>query len=300
MILIFSNNQEITTNEVIKWLIALGKPFIRVHEDEFFEIKVINRKIFLSSESNNFFIDDISSVWYRRGGLNFKCFNYENEAVNTHMQEVQFWLEDYVYKTLESRKHINKQSNASVNKLIVLQKAVALGLNVPNYFLAENTDDVVLNKTITKSFSEDMYLVKIFENVNAIGYTSVIAEKTKKDFYPTFFQEKVEKDFEIRCFYLDGKIWSIAIMSQNDDQTKTDFRKYNKTKPNRNVRYNLPKEVGNKLDLLMKSVDLNCGSIDLIKSGKEFYFLEINPVGQFTGVSFKCNYNLEKEIAMYL
>ncbi len=55
-----------------------------------------------------------------------------------------------------------------------------------------------------------------------------------------------------------------------------------------------------KIDLLMKSFDLNCGSLDFIKSGNEFYFLEINPIGQFLGLSFKCNYNLEIEIANYL
>jgi ATP-GRASP peptide maturase of grasp-with-spasm system len=198
------------------------------------------------------------------------------------------------------QKNINKESNASVNKLIVLEKAKQLGLKVPIYYLAENTLEVILDETITKSFSEDMYFENIFENVNAIGYTAVIDKKVKNNFYPTFFQEKVEKDFEIRSFYLDNKIWSVAIISQNDDQTKTDFRKYNKTKPNRNICYNLPKEIEEKIDLLMKSLDLNCGSIDLIKSGNDFYFLEINPVGQFLGVSFKCNYNLEKEIAIYL
>jgi hypothetical protein len=104
MILIFSENQEITTNEVIKWLIALEKEFICVHENEFFEIKVINKKIFLQSERNCFFIDDISSVWLRRGGLLFKRLKYENKAIDIHMNDVQYWLEDYVRKTIESKK----------------------------------------------------------------------------------------------------------------------------------------------------------------------------------------------------
>lgn len=300
MILIFSNNYEPTTNEVIRWLLALGKDFIRVDENEFFAINVINKKIFLESERNSFFLDDISSVWFRRGRLVFKRLQFKNNAINKHMTEMQFWLEDFVRKTLDSKKHINKESKASVNKLLVLQKAKESGLKVPDYFLAENTNDVILNKTITKSFSEDMYLTNMFEGFNAIGYTEIVKEKVKNNFYPTFFQEKLEKDFEIRCFYLNGKIWSIAIMSQRDEQTKTDFRKYNNVRPNRNVRYNLPKDIEEKLDLLMKAVDLNCGSIDLIKSGDDFYFLEINPVGQFSGVSTKCNYNLEKEIANYL
>lgn len=300
MILIVSRNQEITTNEVIKRLISMNKSFIRVNEDEIFEIDVINKKIFLKSDKNSFYLDDITSVWYRRGGIKFKNLIYENQAINQHMNEVQYWLEDYILKTLESKRTINKQTNASVNKLLVLQKAKDIGLKVPDYYLATNTDAVVLNKTITKTFSEDLYLPNIFQNTEAFSHTSVITEFNKKDFYPSFFQEKIEKDFEIRSFYFNGKIWSFAIFSQNDEQTKVDYRKYNKTKPNRNVRYNLPKEIEEKIDLLMKSFDLNCGSLDFMKSGNDFYFLEINPVGQFIGLSFLTNSNLDIEIANYL
>ncbi|WP_228414336.1 hypothetical protein [Chryseobacterium sp. CH21] len=115
-----------------------------------------------------------------------------------------------------------------------------------------------------------------------------------------FFQEKIEKDFEIRTFYLNGHCWSMAIFSQNDEQTKTDFRKYNKKKPNRNVPYLLPKHIEDKIELLMKSLDINCGSLDFIKAGEKYYFLEINPIGQFSSLSRTCNYALEQKLAEYL
>jgi glutathione synthase/RimK-type ligase-like ATP-grasp enzyme len=92
----------------------------------------------------------------------------------------------------------------------------------------------------------------------------------------------------------------MAIFSQNDDQTKTDFRKYNNEKPNRNIRYSLPKDVEDKVQKLMQVLDLNCGSLDFIKSGDLYYFLEVNPVGQFANVAYHCNYPLFKKIADYL
>jgi ATP-GRASP peptide maturase of grasp-with-spasm system len=300
MILIISNNGETTTTKVIKNLFKMGKPFIRIHEDEFFDIKTDKKRIFLVSEKNKFFLDEITSVWYRRGGLKFKRLCYNNDSINTHMDETQHWLEDYIIKTLESKKTINKQSNSHVNKLLVLDKAKEVGLNVPKYFLAENTNDVVVNKTITKALTENVILDTISKNSDAIIYTSIIEEKEDEDFFITFFQEKIDKDFEIRSFYLDGRIWSTAIISQNDEQTRTDFRKYNYNKPNRNVRYQLPKNIEEKIHQLMQSLDLSCGSIDFIKSGDNFFFLEVNPVGQFYGLSTMCNYSLEKEIAEYL
>lgn len=300
MILIISNNGDSTTTKVIKYLSEMGKKFIRVHEDEFFEIKTDKKRIYLISDRNNFFPDEIASTWYRRGGLKFKRLSYENNAVNHHMDEHQHWLEDYVIKTLESKKSINKQSNNHVNKLLVLEQAKKIGLNVPEYFLAENTDEVIIHETITKPITENVILDSVDKNFNGIIYTSVVQEKEKEKFFITFFQEKIEKDFEIRSFYLDGKMWSTAIISQNDEQTKTDFRKYNYKNPNRKVSYQLPEDIEEKTHQLMRSLGLSCGSIDFIKNGDIFYFLEVNPTGQFIGLSDICNYSLEKEIAQYL
>ncbi|RKE71997.1 grasp-with-spasm system ATP-grasp peptide maturase [Chryseobacterium sp. AG363] len=300
MILILSTNQETTTNEVIKWLKALKKAFIRVHEDEIFDIKVCKNRIFLQSQRNNFFIEDITSVWYRRGGLQFIRKEYNNPSINAYMNETQYWLEDYVIKLLEAKKHINKQSNSHLNKLFVLDQAKKAGLKVPEYYLAENTDQLIVNKTITKSIAENIILKSVGNFPEGILYTSLVTEKEKKNFFITFFQEMIEKDFEVRAFYLNGKIWSTAIFSQNDKKTQIDHRKYNHETPNRNVRYNLSKEIEEKIHILMLQLDINCGSLDFIKTKNDFYFLEINPVGQFLGLSAICNYLLEKEIAEYL
>jgi glutathione synthase/RimK-type ligase-like ATP-grasp enzyme len=50
----------------------------------------------------------------------------------------------------------------------------------------------------------------------------------------------------------------------------------------------------------MNKLQLNCGTIDILKSGKEFYFLEINPLGQFQEVSYFGKYEIEKYIAEIL
>ena len=51
----------------------------------------------------------------------------------------------------------------------------------------------------------------------------------------------------------------------------------------------------------MAVLGLNCASIDLIFDDKDnYYFLEINPVGQFEFLSSACNYNIEAVIANWL
>ena len=51
----------------------------------------------------------------------------------------------------------------------------------------------------------------------------------------------------------------------------------------------------------MKLLGLISGSIDLILSNnKDYYFLEVNPEGQYDWVSVFGGYNLDKKIAKYM
>jgi len=142
-------------------------------------------------------------------------------------------------------------------------------------------------------------------NINnniAVSYTRVIDDDDigENDFFPSYIQEYIEKKYELRIFFIETEFWAMAIFSQNDDQTKTDFRNYNHSKPNRNIPYVLPKELEEKLIRLSKKTGVNCGSIDMIVTkNDEYIFLEINPIGQFGMVSNPCNYYLHERIALF-
>lgn len=114
-------------------------------------------------------------------------------------------------------------------------------------------------------------------------------------------QEKIDKAYELRIFYLCGEIFGMAIFSQSIDQTRVDFRKYNWEKPNRYEPVSVPKELKDKIKLLMNVLKLNTGSLDFIKAKDgNYYFLEINPTGQFGMMEGPCNYPLHKRVAQVL
>ena len=51
----------------------------------------------------------------------------------------------------------------------------------------------------------------------------------------------------------------------------------------------------------MKRLDYQVGLIDLIKGiDNNYYFLEVNPSGQYSDMSEYCNLYLEKKVATYL
>ncbi|MBK7652698.1 MAG: hypothetical protein IPJ20_20805 [Flammeovirgaceae bacterium] len=114
-------------------------------------------------------------------------------------------------------------------------------------------------------------------------------------------QRNIKKRYELRVFYFDSKFFSMVMFSQNEHQTSIDFRRYDFTNPTRWVPYKLPFQIEEKLDKLMRTLHLNSGSIDLIYGADlEYYFLEVNPVGQYAMVSDACNYYLDKLICDFL
>src|SRR5262249_7689684 len=158
---------------------------------------------------------------------------------------------------------------------------------------------------ITKSMSDGVYLFESEEKRKGyFTYTEVLTKESIEGYpekiSPSFMQNKIEKQYEVRVFYLDGRCFAWAIFSQSDNQTRTDYRKYNGQKPNRVVPYVLPEHLIKKLSDLFKKIGLNTGSVDLmVDLQNNYYFLEINPVGQFGVLSQVTNYQLEAEIAKW-
>jgi len=204
--------------------------------------------------------------------------------------------------------YLKIEPNSQVNKLQILRKAQEVGLNIPATVITNNKETVVTflkehEIIITKPLGEAVFID--YKNVHFLSYTIVLNNSNIREipetFFPSLFQENIDKKYEIRAFVLGKKIFSMAIFSQNDPKTLQDFRRYNYQNPNRFVPFNLPSQIESKIFCLMDELDLQTGSIDLIKdtTGK-YYFLEINPNGQYGMVSKPCNYFLEREIAEYL
>lgn len=196
------------------------------------------------------------------------------------------------------------------NKLIVLEIAASLGLSVPETYVSNQLPAEVGSapeKFITKSMSDGIFLWDY--DIGHKGYftyteeisTVHLRDSLQETLTPSLIQKKIDKEFEIRSFYLDGKFYSCAIISQNDKQTSVDYRKYNFQNQNRNIPIKLPEDISIKLKKLFSILDLNTGSVDLIVDKRgEYYFLEINPSGQWGRMSDVCNYGLDEIIANWL
>ena len=319
MILILSEENDVSTGYVMDWLAHYNMPCIRINEKAFIQDIYIqlsshgNHECIIQFGSQKVNLSEIESFWFRRGGIGFGLtvnagFNEQLiEEINKHLKEECQTIEQFLIYLLKTKKTLGDIFQRNANKLISLFIAQKSGLQIPATIVStekENLCDFFENQTgcITK-FIQDVFLADI-ENKRYFSTTSLVEKQDilemQNRFFPSQLQANVPKRYELRIFYLKGTCYSMAIFSQEDAQTQVDFRNYNHKKPNRNVPYNLPDVIENRIDTFMKSMNLDTGSIDMILTPDlEYVFLEVNPVGQYDMVSVPCNYYLDKEIAKY-
>lgn len=321
MILILSTDIDSSTYDVMKFIKYKGADVCRINDNDLLRapLKLYheNNRVCFQIKINDEWIcsSEVTVVWYRKFGF---YANYEGYAefikmfgktISTRVFNEYRKTLDLILKSLEHCRWLCHYEAISKNKFEVLTQAQACGLNIPESiittnksFLQEGTFDS--RPVITKSIGDILFISPEGENHEITVLTTDITEKIPSlqgNFFPALIQEKIEKLFELRVFYLDGECYSMAIFSQSNSQTQTDFRQYDYEKPNRWVPFNLDKSVKKKLKKLMEMLNLNTGSIDLIYSNKgEYIFLEVNPSGQFGMTSYPCNFNIEEKIADFL
>jgi ATP-GRASP peptide maturase of grasp-with-spasm system len=321
--LIISEENDSTTEIVIRWIKYFEADFLRINDTSILELDFISideesEDVQFQFNNKKYCLSDFTSYWYRRGRLNF---NFPKIAMSNKMLQkpVSRMLEmennyilNYIYNYFEKRvgiKAIGSIYDNNTNKMSNLLSARSIGLKIPTSVVATSKNKIIeffnnKKKIIVKPIYQAGFL---YEDSNKIstGFTSLISEQEifelPENIYPSLLQEYIEKKYELRIFYLNGVCYSSAIFSQLDPQTVVDFRNYNWQKPNRTPPYNLPKNISTKIKKLMDKIGMNCGSIDMIVTpNNDFVFLEVNPVGQFWQVSYPCNYYLEKKIAEFL
>jgi ATP-GRASP peptide maturase of grasp-with-spasm system len=318
MILILSfDTYEQGTDPVINWLLFHNIPFVKLSVTDVLQRKV---KYFIDIDRQDIIIDgvsimnDVKVVWHRRfmGEINLALSNIKGEHSEQLKSELRKEVEvlvKYLGKLLENKKWLTSLDGIEANKLEMLPMAAVCGLRVPRSKILNNKSDLVSfydenqGKIISKAISGSRGTYQE-EQTTFVMLTNVIdterMEQIPEFFFPTLFQEKAEADYEIRVFYLDGKCYSTAILNSGKEK-HVDRKVENYSVSTHFVTYNLPVDIEQKLRKFMEGIALNTGSIDVIRDiNGEYIFLEVNPVGQFSAESERCNYYLEKEIAQWL
>lgn len=175
------------------------------------------------------------------------------------------------------------------SKLLQLQRAAKLGLKIPDTLISNDPEHIKQfiqqheKRTIYKTLYPMTWLNK--DEVR-LTYTNLIELKDlPKDVVlqstPGIFQEKIDKQYELRVTYFGDQPIAVKIYSQQHEQAKMDWR----SAPTKELQLEvvtLPEKINRACIHWMKNFNIQFGCFDFIVTpDNEYYFLEMNEQGQF-------------------
>ncbi|MDM1328766.1 MvdC/MvdD family ATP grasp protein [Myroides odoratimimus] len=312
-ILLITNKSDITTDFVVKQLTINGASFYRLNTEDiltkvFLSFDFYRNEFHLLDNDSEIIIDllQIKTVYYRRPLLP----KIDNENLTKGEEyfiqsEIINYLEG-LYKILKNAFWISSvySIREAESKIYQLQIAKELGFTIPKSLLTndknsalhftQNIDCIV--KPIKTGYIQD-------EDQERLIFTTLFKEYEQLDriqFCPTYFQEFINKVADIRVTVIDEKVFAAKIHSQEHEETKIDWRKAEKLKL-RYEKVNLTSDLEKLCIKLTKKLGLNFGAIDLVENMKgDYFFLEINPNGQWAWIEKQLDYKISHEIAKLL
>lgn len=316
MILVFSEQTDVTTDLVMEWLLYYGADVLRINEEECSNIvTAVNignesaTNIQFKAGERSFELADVTAVWFRRGTIRFESGLQQMDLpAEVKKQFGQFLstedktLHDFVVAKLLEKPSLNDSRHYNANKLLLLELAKAERLLVPQTIVCRDPADVFR----ALGTDGEQIITKPVQDVRTLHYcggtqgTHVIkladAGALPPRFYYSSFQRLIERKMELRIFFLDTDCYTLAILHR---EPVTDGKLFDER--TRMVPYTLPDIIRQKLLRVFRKAGLNCGSADMIvDTSDNYYFLEVNPVGQMDHVSRLGNFYLEQKIAQYL
>jgi len=306
-ILVITNTLDFTSDYVCLELRKRGKKYLRINRDEFekyeivFDIKTMELSIIINSEKYVINNNLLKAVYYRA------------PIYLRDIYQPQIEMEEQLYRTqwtafirnLFIFENINWLNNPvatfkAENKLLQLKYAENLG------FLCPTT--IVTNTNKLDIRADSNYIVKSLDTAllksngkEAFVYSTVIKgneiKNSNLNISPIVIQEYIYPKVDIRVSVISDKIYAVKILENNlgidgDWRLKKNDISY--------VPINLPEDIEKKCVQLLKDLGLAFGGIDLIESKGKYYFIEVNPTGEWAWLVDNSGLKIYEGICDYL
>ena len=233
--------------------------------------------------------NDYHTIWYRRPAKPVLPDYIHPDDVSNAKKENLMFFQNMWQAIYPNAIWINPVSSAarSNSKILQLKIADKAHLNIPETLISNNPlaikDFIKKNNAIYKPLYPVAWVDK---NEMRLTYTkSISVENLPSDKLlqctPGIFQQKIEKQYELRITYFGNKYIAVKIHSQIHDQAKMDWR----SAPVEELLLEqvvLPDKIDLACKETMKNLGIVFGCFDFIVTPEnEYYFLEVNEQGQF-------------------
>ncbi|MCU7493515.1 MAG: hypothetical protein HF312_13165 [Ignavibacteria bacterium] len=301
-ILVITNSYDVTVDYIINKYNSYYQIF-RFNIDKFdeYRIRIANNPFnyLISSPVQEIKSEEIKSIYFRKPTFSKKQED-EIGLVKKSLLRLIYGFAESFDGTCLTRPSI---LSVSENKVVQMKVAEKVGLKIPKSLITNIRLDAdqfsnTNRSTIFKFLCNSNY--EKGNNEYTLG-TNILDDSESLrgiEKLPIYFQEYQEKTYELRVTIIGETIYAVKILSQGHESTRIDWRKcYNALQYGMDE---LPKSVRDKLFLLMKELNIKFGAFDLIFHNGEYYFLEVNPNGQWLWLERSLGIDISEQIIKYL
>lgn len=299
-VLIVTSKADLHADYVVNKMNSRGVASARFNSDEMpTTLRVAYRltqghAVWDSSDQRKRFLfkpDEQLSVWYRKPLASRFEANSQKPVVGFVMRETDAYMADLVASLKVKWVNHPEINRAARNKLAQLRLAHELGIRVPRTLVTNDPQSAlefaesvqpagIIYKTLTHPFIEET--TTTFRSV----FTSAVHFSPEKlravELSPCLFQEKIQKECELRVTVIGEHVFAIRIYSQDQEETALDWRRDQHKITLRQEVVGLEPEVQKVCIEITKRLGLTFGAIDIIVTPEgEHVFVEINPNGQW-------------------
>jgi glutathione synthase/RimK-type ligase-like ATP-grasp enzyme len=253
-------------------------------------------------------LDDVTAVWYRRSyGLGKGLSEtIEEEYLQATLEEVKRTLlgmlegldcfhlaRPSMYRRLDSKEE-------------QLKVAVQHGMLIPDTCISNNPEEVsrFIEQQGGSVVSKMQSSFAIYREAEQhVVFTNTVTahepeELASLQLCPMVFQQRIEKEVELRVTIVGRAVFAFSIDSQRLENAQVDWRKEGVNMLNDWQPYTLPDKLQQQLLAFMDDYGLNYGAIDIIKSPDgRYYFLEVNAAGEYFWLDKLCDHAISIQIA---
>lgn len=307
MILLLTNKRDLTMDYIVKELSKKNIPFYRLNTEDLPKYKIV----FGIADINDWTISlkekeisgfEVKAAYFRRPEIPQVIPSSLKPSDAEYIQNEWLSVLKNLYWRLDN-KWLNSPTSIFLSEDKAKQLVIAkeIGFKIPNTYITNDYYSAAKLQIEKGIIAKPLKHALLSGTKEKVIFTSRVKPLKAKDsasisMAPIIFQNEINKKFDVRVTVVADKVFAVGIWSQVTKETTVDWRKGSKTDLKHNV-INLPTDVESMCCNLLKKLDLKFGAIDFICDRDDnFWFLEINPNGQFAWIENKTDLPIAEAI----
>lgn len=308
--LIISSTIDFSTDLVCYQMLNDNKKFYRLNRDEFadheIEVDIQEKcmKIYIHEKEYHASFEKLKGIYFR-APVFLRTQSKKELTLDEQLERNQWsaFLRNLI--VFKNAIWINNPVDIyrSENKMHQLCIAQECGLKIPKTIVTNSSNSFSIKTSeqyVVKSLDTALFY-DMQNNREMFTYSNVVTGEELKEYNlkqaPVFVQEFLNPKIDYRVTYVGGEIFPVKI-TKDTRGLYGDWRFYKEQ-----LTYSLcviPDEVKVAILKMMNKLQLNFGGIDLAYSNGEYYFIEVNPTGEWGWLEVNANIQISLAIKRLL